>query len=157
TILNAQNRALSTLVNPTILQRVYDAEMKTTADDKFTAAELITSVTDAIWQMSGNEFANGKLSSIDRNLQSQHLDYLAAMAKSEPGALMSADIRNMVRYQMRLLAKDMEKALDEGDLDMATAAHYAESISMIERSLEAPMVDVASSAPTIIMMGRETE
>ncbi|MEM8874753.1 MAG: zinc-dependent metalloprotease [Planctomycetota bacterium] len=151
TILNAQNRALSTLVNPTILQRVYDAELKTTEDDKFTAAELITSVTEAVWGEIGSE----ELSSIDRNLQSQHLDYLTAMAMSEPGRLMAADLRNMVRYQLRMLAKDMDEAIAEGDLDMATAAHYAESKSTIERALEAPMVDVAGGGQTIIMMGRE--
>lgn len=163
TILNAQNRALSPLCDPTILQRIYDAQLKSTAEDKFTAAELVSTVSNAIWgdlAVEG-EFtdATPMLSSIRRNLQTQHLNYLIAMVDSRPGALMSSDLQNLVRYQLRSISNSMGEALgNEGKLDMASAAHLFESKSRIDRVLEAPYVNVpAGGGQTIIMMGQEAQ
>ncbi|MEL7237988.1 MAG: zinc-dependent metalloprotease, partial [Planctomycetota bacterium] len=150
TILNAQNRALSALTSPTVLQRIYDAEVKIVGDDKFTAAELIEGVSEAVW----TEPEGGELISIRRNLQMQHVDYLVAMVDSEPGRLMSADLQNMVRFQMRQVAEKIDGML-EGDLEMATAAHLTEAKSRIEKVLDAPYVNMpAGGGQTIIMMGQ---
>ena len=48
TVQSMQSFALLALVSPQVLQRVYDAELKSKADDKFTAAELISRVRDAL-------------------------------------------------------------------------------------------------------------
>ena len=163
-ILNAQNRALSPMLNPTVLQRLYDAQLKTTGEDKFTVAELLTGVADAVWTKGltvDAEYSEAQpmYDSVRRNLQTQHLNYLSAIAQSEPGQLVSADVRNLVRYQLRQLSAKMGKALENaGQLDMGTAAHLTESKSHIDRVLEAPMVSVeGGGGQTIIMMGREAE
>ena len=144
TILNAQNRVLGPLVDPTVLQRVYDAQVKAApGDEKFTAAELISTVADAIWGdlAPDEQYTDGEpmLSTIRRNLQTQHLNYLVGLVDSEPGRLMSADLRNLVRYQLRTLSEEIGTALEgKAKLDMASAAHLTESKSRIDRVLEAP-------------------
>jgi hypothetical protein len=164
TILNAQNRALSPLCNPTILQRVYDNQLRTTGDDKFTAAELISGTADAVWgdlQVEGEFDENSPmLDSIRRNLQTQHLNYLIAMVDSEPGRLMSADLQNLVRHQLRRLSDRIEDALiDEADLDLGTAAHLSESMARIDRVLNAPHLDArqAANGPIIMMMSQPAD
>ena len=160
--LRAQNYGLTALVNPTVLQRLYDAQLKTSGDDKFTAAEEIRTVTDAVWgdlkQVDGDaKFTDAKpmLDSIRRNLQEQHLTYLLAMADSDPGKLMSADLRTLVRYQLRMLADRLEKAAKDGGdaIDMASMAHLTESRDRIEKVLNAPHIDLpAGGGQTIILM-----
>ncbi len=160
TILNAQNRALSPLCNPTVLDRLYDAELKQSGDDVFTVAEVIGTVSDSVWgDLNAEGDFNAKqpmLSSIRRNLQTQHLNYLLSMADSEPGRLMNADIRNMVRYQLRQLADKIDAALERNaQLDMASAAHLSESRARIEAVLNAPhMTATGGGGQTIIMMGQ---
>ena len=160
TILNAQNRALSPLCNPTILDRLYDAELKQTGDDVFTVAEVISTVSDNVWgeMKPEGEYSAAKpmLSSIRRNLQTQHLNYLLSMADSEPGRLMNADIRNMVRYQLRQLADQIDGTLQaDAKLDMGSAAHLSESRARIEAVLNAPHMTVSGGGgQTIIMMGQ---
>ena len=167
-VLRAQNYGLSQLTNPTVLQRLYDAQLKTTGDDKFTAAEEIRTVTDAVWgdlkkAEDGEKFTDSKpmLGSIRRNLQEQHLTYLLAMADSEPGDLMSADLRTLVRYQLRMLADRIEKlGKDKGDaIDMASMAHLSETADRIEKVLNAPHIDIPAGGggTTIIMMGQDAQ
>ena len=155
TILNAQNRALSTLTNPTILQRLYDAEVKTTADDKFTAAELIEGVSDAVWTAPEGDGYD----SIRRNLQMQHVDYLVALVDSEPGRLMSADVQNMVRYQMRQISGQID-AIDAEQFDLATRAHLTEAKQRIDKVLDAPHMAEGmggGGGGMIIIMGQQGE
>ena len=165
--LRAQNYGLGALTNPTVLQRIYDAQLKTTGDEKFTAAEEVRTVTDAVWgdlkAADGDaKFTDAKpmLSSIRRNLQEQHLTYLLAMADSEPGALMSADLRTLVRYQLRMLADRLEKAAKDGGdaIDMASMAHLTESRDRIEKVLNAPHIDLpAGGGQTIILMSGQAQ
>ena len=163
-ILRAQNYGLATLTNPTVLQRIYDAQLKTTGDDKFTAAEAIRKTTDAVWGVlddaGDGEYTDAEpmLSSVRRNLQEQHLSYLLALADSEPGRLMSADLRTLVRYHLRTLAEEIGTLkADKGDaIDMASMAHLVESKDLIEKVLNAPYIDLpAGGGSTIIIMGQE--
>ncbi len=154
-VLRAQNYSLSHLCDPTVLQRIYDAELKTAdGDDKLTAAETVIAVKDAVWK----EIGSGNVDSLRRNLQQQHLDYLLEMADSEPGRLMAADLRTQVRYQLRLLATELGEAT-QGDLDAMTAAHYVESADRIMKVLNAPHMEASGGGGgTIIMMlGQEDE
>ena len=155
-ILRAQTIALSTLTDPNVLQRVYDAEIKGRRggnDDKeiFTAVEVLDGVTDAVWTDLDKEIPSTR-----RNLQQQHLKSLLAMADSEPGRLMSADLRNLVRHEARQLADRLEKVADKAD--GPTAAHLFESREQIERVLNAPhMKGGGNSGPVLLMLGQEAE
>lgn len=146
------------LCSPQTLQRVYDAEVKSTSDDKLTAAEVIKGVRDTVW----SELAPGKavpekieITPIRRGIQNTHLQYLLAIADSDPQArLVSGDVRNMVRYALRDLSKRIGEAKDK-TTDFAVVAHLEEARSRIDRTLNKPLVSAPSSgAPVIIMHGQ---
>lgn len=163
-----QAYALLTLCSPQILERIYDAELKSRAEDKFTAAELITSVSKAIWgglEIDDNakfDDAHPMLTSIRRNLQVQHLQYLLAIADSNAGRLTSPDLQNMVRFALRDLSGRIGKVLtaaktDEGGsrLDFATRGHLTECKSRIDRVLESPHIRMPSAG--IMILGAEAQ
>jgi hypothetical protein len=154
TVQSMQSFALLGLVSPQALQRVYDAELKSKAEDKFTAAELIGRVRQIIW---GNltlaneaKFTDAKpmLSSVRRNLQRQHVSYMLAIADSKPGALVSADLNSMARYSLRELSERIGNMLAQGTgrLDFATKAHLSETKSQIDHVLDAPHINMPAPA-----------
>jgi hypothetical protein len=166
TIQNAQSFALLALVSPQVLQRVYDAELKSKADDKFTAAELISRVRATIWgnlTLEGDaKFTDAKpmISSIRRNLQRQYVAYMLATADSKPGALVSADLQSMVSYGMQELSDQIGGLLANGGagrLDFATRAHLSQTKSQIDRVLNAPHIQMPGyGGGQIIILGQPT-
>ena len=86
--LNAQTTPLRTLLAPPALERLYDAQRKTT-DNNLTVVELLDRVTATIWSELDHppdrdrEDATPVIDSLRRNLQNQHLDFLQNYA--EPG------------------------------------------------------------------------
>jgi hypothetical protein len=156
-----------TLMNvcaPQVLQRVYDAELKSRAEDKFTASELILTVRDTVWDNltadEGVKYTNAKpkFSSIRRNLQKQHLAYMLAIVDADEGRLVSPDLQNQVRYSLRELNEKIgtmlesaEKPGASGKLDFATKAHLSECKSEIYRVLNAPHIKFPE--PRMMIMG----
>jgi hypothetical protein len=156
-----------TLMNvcaPQVLQRVYDAELKSRAEDKFTASELILTVRDTVWDAltidEGVKYTNAKpkFSSIRRNLQKQHLAYMLAIVDADEGRLVSPDLQNQVRYSLRELNEKIgtmleasEKPGSSGKLDFATKAHLSECKSEIYRVLNAPHIKFPE--PRMMIMG----
>ncbi len=135
---------LSDLLAPPVLTRVYDAELKTTGENKFTCAELVRSVRDEIWKelddVSGR-YSDTKplISSIRRGLQRDYLDLMLAYVRSRPGAMVPADVDSMVRFAVRELSDRIGEVLEKaGDrIDFASRAHLVECKSRIDRALEA--------------------
>jgi hypothetical protein len=149
-ISNLQAYALMNLCTPYVLQRVYDAELKSKSEDKFTSAELLTRVRDVIWTELGNTSGEQKytdakpmISSIRRNLQRQHLAYLIAASNARVGGLMSPDLQSMVRLTLRDLGDRINDVLakskqPDGEirLDFATRAHLTECRDQIDKALD---------------------
>jgi len=132
------------LLAPPVLTRLYDAELKCTGDDKFTAAELLRGVRDQIWSelddAPDGPYSDGKpfLHSLERNLQRQHLDILLAAAQASPGGAVPTDVQAMIRMTLRELSERIGRTLKAGDkLDFASRAHLTECQSRIDRVLEA--------------------
>jgi len=148
-VLGLQLIALMNAMSPATLQRVYDAELKSTVKDKLTAAELITSIRDAVWRQldsggAGNySDASPMISSIARNLQRTYLSMMLSMAQMPAGSGMSADLNGMVRYALSELSSKIDGALKRADqggksrLDFATRAHLTQAKSEIDRVLNA--------------------
>lgn len=142
-IVTMQLNTLIDLLSPPLLQRLYDAELKTTDPKKFTAAELITGLRDKIWssldKADKGTYTDSQpmCSSLTRNLQREHLNIMLALAQSPPGAVMSTDLNGMVRYALRELSERIDAALKKGKPDFATRAHLVESKSRIDRVMEA--------------------
>jgi hypothetical protein len=162
TVQSMQSFALLALVSPQVLQRVYDAELKSKADDKFTAAELISRVRSIVW---GNltlanemKFTDAKpmLSSLKRNLQRQYVSYMLAIAESKPGSLVSADVQSMVSYAMKELSDQIGGILTQGGMriDFATRAHLSETKSQIDRTLNAPHIQMPGGGGSVIILGQ---
>jgi hypothetical protein len=148
-LLNQQSGVLMAISNPVVLQRIYDAEVKTAAENKFTAAELLTRTKAIVWGdlkvADGAAFTDAKpmINSPRRNLQKQWLNNQLAMANSAPGALMSADLQSMVRQNLRDLSGELAGTLKSDKLDFATKAHLTEVKSRIDRTIDAPEVNVS--------------
>jgi hypothetical protein len=164
-ILNMQSFALFNLCAPQVLQRVYDSELKSKAEDKFTAAELVTGVRSIIWGSlgapAGAQFTDAKpmLSSVRRNLQRQHLQYMLAIVDSKPGELVSPDLQSLVAFSVRELSDQMGAMLDQtrsqnnGKIDFATRAHLTECKSKIDRVLNAPHINLPPQPARMIVIG----
>ncbi|MFO0838771.1 MAG: zinc-dependent metalloprotease [Phycisphaerae bacterium] len=139
-----QLSVLFEICSPPVMQRIYDAEMKATGANRYTAAEHITGLRDGIWASLSNagdgNYTDAKpmISSISRNLQKEYLNLMLSAAQMPPGAGMSADLNGMIRFAMRELSERIGKALEgKGKLDFATRAHLNECKSRIDRVLDA--------------------
>ncbi len=162
-VLSMQAGTLAALTNQVALQRVYDSEAKSNADDKFTAAELISTLRDSIWSelddpaKTGGTDAKPMIGSFRRNLQQQYLQNMLSIAELKASIGVSPDVQNMIRYSLRELSTKISKTLDAKDkIDFATRAHLNEAKVRIDRVLDAPFVPAGGGQGIIIMMGRDT-
>ena len=147
-ILSVQYRVLFQLLNPVVLNRVYDAELKVAADqDAFTVPELLKTVRQAVWSEleefpGSGKFSNREpyVSSIRRNLQREHLRQMLNLALATPGAGVNADVHAVVCLQLQELSDALGAVLDHNKakkLDDFTRAHFEQCKSRIDRALEA--------------------
>ncbi|HMP77809.1 MAG TPA: zinc-dependent metalloprotease, partial [Pirellulaceae bacterium] len=117
-ILGIQATALSQLMNPTTLRRVFDNEFRVAADqDVLTLPELMNAVTQAVWTEYFGDFAGTysdrqpAVSSLRRNLQYEHLNRLFDLSnagKSGPTAM--KPISNLATMTLRDLHEQLGKA-----------------------------------------------
>ncbi|HEX8322339.1 MAG TPA: zinc-dependent metalloprotease [Tepidisphaeraceae bacterium] len=151
---------LMALASPQTLQRVYDAEAKTTGDDKMTAAELIRTVRDTVWsELDASKPATQSasdaapmISSERRGMQNTHLQYLLATAESGSELGLSPDLKNQARFALRELSERIKKTTDgTAAIDFASRGHLVEAKSRIDRTLEKPLVDAGGGTRLIIM------
>ncbi len=157
-----QGLALASLVTPQNLQRIYDAELKSKSEDKFTAAELISRVRTIIWggakPASSVKYTDAKplLTSVRRNLQRQHVQFMLAIAESKPGALVSADLHSMVCFTLRDLAQQIGTDLNNAGerLDLGSRAHLSETKAQIDRVLNAPYIQMPGFGGPMMMFGQ---
>ncbi|MEM6394407.1 MAG: zinc-dependent metalloprotease [Planctomycetota bacterium] len=143
--LSMQGYALMPLMSPMTLQRVYDAELKSESSDKFTAAELLQSLRDALWSELDAD-GSVQITSTRRNLQRLYLQMMEPYTGAGMSGLMSRlstatspDVDQMARLTLRDLSAKIGAVLEGGgeDLDFGTRAHLLESKSQIDRMLEA--------------------
>lgn len=147
---NLQWLTLVDLTSPPVLQRIYDNELKSTAPDRLTAAELIQSLRDHVFARlsapPNGSFSDATpyISSMSRGLQRNYLDTVLLYIQTPPAALMSADVQGMQRYAMRELGDKIGKVLKSAEtpdggskLDFASRAHLFECKSRIDRVLDA--------------------
>jgi hypothetical protein len=140
-----QLHALFDLLTPPVIQRVYDAELKSTDPDRFTAAELLRTLRDHIWgsayKAGDGPYSDSKpfISSITRNLQQAYLNLMLVNAQQPPGRNVSSDLYVMIRYSLRELGDKIGVTLAKSGakLDFASRAHLVECRSRTDRVLEA--------------------
>jgi hypothetical protein len=138
-----QASALSMLLNPIKLGSVYDGELRNDSSvDVLTMAEIIQAVTDEIWSElsdlpSDSTNRNPAISSLRRNLQSEHLARLIELSlEDDAGTPAGRTIQSLVRMQLiEILA--VIQATDTKRADAYTRAHLADASMKIEKTLNA--------------------
>ncbi|MFT5424994.1 MAG: hypothetical protein ACI89L_002797 [Phycisphaerales bacterium] len=133
-----QGYAMSLLMNPTRLRRVYDNEFRAEGDDVFTMAELMLTITDNVWETSGDSESSAVAgaSSFRRNLQREHVERLITLALLDDNA--SPTLRTISTLATSELRR--VKGLVGSGGDAYAKAHKADIKVRIERALEAAYV-----------------
>lgn len=147
TISGVQATALSMVMNPGTLRRVYDNEFRTSGQkEMFTLAELVDTVGNAVWA-SAKDAKKGDhspseplISSFDRNLQREHTDRLITLAlidRTSSPAMRT--ISALATEELKNIDKIVTKAADAGP-DAYTAAHLDDIHTRITKALDAAYV-----------------
>ncbi|MEM9368140.1 MAG: zinc-dependent metalloprotease [Planctomycetota bacterium] len=146
-ILDMQASALTLLMKPTTLRRVYDNELRLPAEeDALTLPQLLGSIRDSVWSELADECPDDRndrkpfISSLRRNLQREHLQRLVDLILDDPQDTAAYHpITNLARMQMRRLSSKIEERLAscEDKMDAYTSAHLVECVERIERALDA--------------------
>lgn len=136
-----QASALSMVMNPSKLSGVYDGELRNDVDvDVLTVAEIIQAVTDEVWSELDDLPKNSTnrkpaISSLRRNLQSEHLARLIELSLEEDaGTPASRAIQSLVRMQLVEILASIESAKAR---DAYTRAHLSDASMRIEKALNA--------------------
>jgi hypothetical protein len=144
TILMWQDRVLGRLLDPLVLARVRDNELKVPADeDAFTLAELFEKLSKSVMaevkSTEPGDYTDRKpaVSSLRRGLQRAFVVRLAGIAMS--GGASNPDAQALAADQMRSLASGIEALLAKEDvkLDTSSRAHLADLRDRITKVLDA--------------------
>jgi hypothetical protein len=167
-VLGIQASALTMLMNPTTLRRVYDNELRLPADeDTLTLPELLGKLTTRAWTELEKECPEGRndrkpmISSLRRNLQREHLERLMDLVlESNDTTAAYKPISNLAGMQLRELKAKIEASIEKcGDkMDAYTKAHLVNSKEQIERTLTAQysIGGAAMQPPMMMLLGQPT-
>jgi hypothetical protein len=135
-----QATALTLIMNPTRLRRVYDNELRTAGQaDTLTLAEVVRTVTDNVWR-EAMQPENKATSSFRRNLQREHSERLISLAL--PRDTVSPSMRaisTLARAELTRITKAIDAAQGKSG-DVMTDAHLADVKFRIERAMDASVV-----------------
>ncbi len=134
-----QASAMSLIMNPTTLRRVYDNEFKAQDDNPFTMAELVTTVTDGAWSDLSDVSRGGELSSFRRGLQREHLGRLETLALLDSSSPTLRTIATLATAELRRIDSMAERA-QGANPGTYTAAHLGDVRTRIARTLDAAYV-----------------
>ena len=161
-ILGIQATALTMLMNPTTLRRVYDNEFRLPSDqDILTLPELLSKVSKAAWTELESECPPDRndrqpmISSLRQNLQREHLDRLIDLVlESTDITAAYKPISNLSAMQLRELKLKIDHSLNTcGDkMDAYSKSHLMNCQQTIERALSAQYSIGGNSAQQPMMM-----
>ena len=149
-IMGLQAAALTMVMNPTTLNRVYDNEYRVSEDaDAVTLPEVLFAISDSIWsELDDNGAANftarkPMISSLRRNLQREHLDRLIALSLPGGGyGASSKPVANLCVFKLRELSGKIDKVVktSSAKIDPYTLAHLSEAKVRIDKALDAQYI-----------------
>ncbi len=150
TILGIQSTAMTMLLNPTTLKRVYDLEYRVPGnEDALTLPEVLFTVTDSAWSELDTRpdkrytAREPMISSLRRNLQRENLNRLIdlTMPGNLPGAA-GQPIQSLAAYKLRELNEKIASVVKLADskIDPYTVAHLADAQVRIEKALDATYI-----------------
>jgi len=174
-----QASAMTLLLNPTTLRRVYDSELAQAAEvDTLTLPELLDTVSQSAWAelgFAGNggkareaSFGKGKsaaaftvrtpaISSLRRNLQREHLQRMIDLALQRGTSASTRSIALLARMTLENLGEALDGVLEDSALDAYTKAHLSDASARIEKALEATYsyAEPAAGTTVINMRGQD--
>ena len=169
-VLGLQASALTWLMNPTTLRRVYDNELRLPPDeDTLTLPELLDKVSVAAWTEIDSDCPENRsnrepmISSLRRNLQREHMQRLIDLIlESNDRTAAYKPIANLARLQLRQLSDKIEFRLKkcEGKIDDYSRSHLVESKERIEQALKAGytyQTNRPASSGMMFILGDQTE
>lgn len=141
-----QSVALTMIMNPTRLRRLYDNEFRTAGtDNMITMNEVVRTVTDNVWREyakpSGSFNDKSPMaSSLRRNLQREHLERLVTLSLlRDSGSASIRAISSLARLELKRVDALAEGALKSSP-DAYTKAHLDDARTRIAKTLEASYV-----------------
>ena len=148
-VMGVQRGVLLTLMNPTVLGRVYDNEYLVPEDqDAFTLPELLNGLTDEIWsevlssKSTSGKYTNRKpmISSLRRNLQREYITNLIDLSEANgfwgpPRAVQALAMEWMVNLRDR--TDKVLKAGSAKDLDDYSRSHLEECNRRLTTAIDA--------------------
>jgi hypothetical protein len=139
-----QSTLLGQLLDPIVLSRIRDAELRATpGEPTVTIPELFSTLTAAIWAEVGYPGPDGKIglsrniTSVRRDLQRLYLNSLIRMIVS-PLPDTPEDARTLARATLTDLAAQLDR-VRRVELDPYTRAHLVDSRERIKQALNAQM------------------
>ena len=136
--------AAESLLDPAVLSRVRDAELRVTdTDSTVTIPELFATLTAAIWAEIGYPTSDGKpavarnITSVRRDLPRRYLNDMIRMIVN-PLPDTPEDARTLARVTLTDLATQLDRAR-RTELDSYTRAHLMDSRERITQALHAQM------------------
>ena len=147
-----QASLLGQLLDPAVLARIRDAELRSPANEPTVAIpELFATLTRAIWSeaaysATGKAAVPGNITSVRRDLQRLYLNSLIRMIVS-PLPETPEDARTLARATLADLGGELDRAVArQVQLDPYTRAHLADSKERISQALNAQMIQTAATA-----------
>lgn len=145
-VLGVQMAAVTMLLNPITMQRVYDNEFRKAPDtDALTVPELLDTVINGAWgeldRLGDGTARKPSITSFRRNLQRELLARLIDVTLPD-GSFTAAyrPIQNLTVLKLRELKGKLDRGLTVGGLDPYTKAHLTECSVRIGKALDAGYV-----------------
>ncbi len=168
-VLGVQSAAMTMLLNPTTLRRVYDNEYIVPSDqDALTIAELMGDITDAVWsELDSPERGrytarNPMISSMRRDLQREHLERLIDLTVADDTYdAASKPIATLAAMHLRDIAGKIESVEERlgSKVDPYTRAHFQDVSARIKQALDAQyitnMPDLQGMMSSFLFFGQE--
>jgi hypothetical protein len=135
-VLNLQRAVLQRLHAPATLARLQDSELRfKSTEDRFTTADMFLGLESAIW--AELHHPGGKIVSLRRNLQREHLKTLSRLALRSYAGI-PEDATSLARASLTRIAEDTDNKLkDPRFTDATSRAHLEETRARIRATLEA--------------------
>lgn len=145
-VLGIQSAAVTMLMNPITLQRVYDAELRRSPDvDALTIPEVLDAVMNGAWseldKLGDGTARKPSISSMRRNLQRELTARMIDLTLPD-GSFTAAyrPVQNLTVLKLRELKGKIDKNLSSGGLDPYTKAHLTEVSVRIGKALDATYI-----------------
>jgi len=145
-IMGVQSTALTLLMNPTTLRRIYDNEFLIAKDQEaLTLPEMMDTVSAAVWsELDGSPDKKASerdplISSLRRNLQREHMERLIDLAMDPGPGAASKPIAQLATMKLKEIQSKIAKLTDKNasKLDAYSLAHLSEAKLRIEKALDA--------------------